>query len=129
MQPMMIYAFNHPSKKAAIYGELDEAGLVIFAVNAAKDSPIRGTELFRRMMAAFGDDVRAILGSWTKGRGESMNIDEVNRLTASGMILEDAVLKAWTVTRAKKLGFDKVKVVYSEGVPGAYIRIQVLIEK
>jgi hypothetical protein len=129
MTPLMVFAYNHPSQKAAIYAELDAQGLVTFAVHAAPDSPIRGTELFLRMMSAFGDDAKAILGAWTKGDKPSINIDEVNRLTGQGMPLEDAVQFAWTVTRAKKLGFAKIRVVAQEGLPGSFRRLEVMIEK
>ena len=54
--PVMVFAYNHPSQKAAIYAELDSQSVITFAIQATKDSPIRGTELFRRMMIAFGDE-------------------------------------------------------------------------
>lgn len=129
MTPLMVYAYNHPSKKAAIMGELDGLGIVTFAVYAAADSPIRGTELFRRMMNAFGDDAKAIHGVWRKGRSPSINIDKVNELTGRGAAIEDAVLHAWTVTRAHKIGFNKVRVTDQQGSPGHYRKIDVLIEK
>jgi len=81
------------------------------------------------MMLAFGDDAKAIHGVWRKGTSPSINIDKVNELTAQGMLLEDAVLQAWTVTRARKLGFDKVRVIDHEGSQRAYRKIDVMIEK
>ncbi len=80
-------------------------------------------------MIAFGDDVIAIHGSWKKGTNPSINIDEVNRLTGQGMSLEDAVQNAWTVTRAKKIGFLNVRVIHQEGLPGNFRKIDVMIEK
>ncbi len=127
--PLMVFAYNHPSKKAAITGELDSLGIVTFVVYAAADSPMRGTELFRRMMNAFGDDATAIHGVWRKGFSPSINIDKVNELTGKGAAIEDAVLHAWTVTRARKIGFTKVRVTYQQGSPGNYRKIDVLIEK
>lgn len=129
MTPLMVFAYNHPSQKAAIYAELDAHGVVTFAVHAASDSPIRGTELFLRMMNAFGDDAKAIEGVWRKGNSPSINIDKVNELTGQGMAIEDAVMHAWTVTRARKLGFAKVSVTYQQGSPGLYRKVDVLIEK
>jgi hypothetical protein len=128
VSPMMVVAYYHPSQKAAISGELDEFGIVTFAVFAASDSPIRGTMLFLRMMNAFGSDATAIQGVWRKGQRPSINIDKVNELTAKGTSIDDAVLQAWTVTRARKLGFTKVSVVRHEGSPGNYRKIDVLIE-
>ena len=127
--PMLVFAYNHPSKKAAVYGEVDDQGVVTFAIQAASDSPVRGTELFRRMMLAFGADAKAIHGIWRKGNLPSINIDEVNKLTGQGLQLAEAVLRTWTVTRASKLGFVKVRIINQEGLPGSYRKIDVLIEK
>lgn len=88
--------------------------------------------MFNRMMRDFGVDVRAIHGVWRKspsGR-PSTNIDKVNELTASGMALMDAIQHAWTVTRARKLGFTQVCVIgQPEGSADAYTKIDVLIER
>jgi len=129
MTPLMVFVYNHPSKKAAIYGELDAQGIVEFAVQAASDSPIRGTELFLRMMNAFGGDARAIRGVWRKGTSPSVNIDKVNELTAGGLALEHAVVRTWTFTRAQKLGFQRSTVLLQEGTAGAYTKLDVLIER
>jgi hypothetical protein len=115
-----------------IIGSLDENGLLTFAVEAGPTSSIRGTELFDRMMRHFGHEVRTIQGVWRKGHHgrPSANIDKVNELTRQGVLLEDAILKAWTVTRAMKWGFNQVHVIgLTEGIPGAYTKIDVLIEK
>jgi hypothetical protein len=115
-----------------IFGEMDENGIVTFVVEAGPESSIRGTELFNRMMLHFGDDVRAIHGVCCKGPlgRPSTNIDKVNELTAGGMTLEAAIHHAWTVTRAKKLGYSRVRVIGTPaGVPGAFTKIDVLIEK
>ena len=125
----MEFGYNHPIQKAAIAGEVDILGVVTFVVVAEPDSPIRGTELFNRMMNAFGDDAKAIHGVWRKGSMPSINIDKVNELTGKGVSIEEVVLHAWTVTRAKKLGFATVSVTYEEGSPGKYRKIDVLIEK
>lgn len=107
-----------------ILGYLDEDGVVTFAIEAGEGSPIRGTELFNNMMRYFGE-VKAIRGVWCSG----MNLAKVNELTAKGVLLEEAVKEAWTVTRARKLDFNKVTVVLQEGCPGEYTRVDVLIEK
>lgn len=115
-----------------IFGELDQNGVVTFVVEAGPGSPIRGTELFNRMMSDFGAAARAIHGVWCKGPSgrPSTNIDKVNELTAAGMSLEDGIQHAWTVTRARKLGFTKVSVIgQPKGSPGAYTKIDVRIER
>jgi hypothetical protein len=121
-----------PSEVKGILGSMDELGVVTFFISAGEDSPVRGTEMFNRMMAHFGDEARAIQGQWIRSRtGElSTNIDKVNELTAAGMKLEEAIQHAWTVTRARKLGFVNVRVLGNPvGTPGAYDFLQVLIER
>jgi hypothetical protein len=123
---------NFPWPGTGIIGVLDAKGVVTFAITATKDSPVRGTELFTQMMKHFGDDALAIQAVWRIGfQGtQSINIDKVNELTASGMPLDEAIHHTWTVTRAKKLGFDKVFLLgLPTGVPGAYLKMDVLIEK
>jgi hypothetical protein len=129
MMPLMVFSYNHPSQNAAIYAELDAQGVVTFVVFATPDSPVRGTELFNRMMIAFGDDAKAIQGVWRKGSMPSINIDKVNELTGKGASIDNAVRHAWTVTRAKKLGFAKVSVIHQDGSPGNFRKIDVLIER
>lgn len=117
---------------AGIIGTIQENGVVRFVVTAGEGSSVRGTELFNRMMAEFGEEVRAIEGVWRKGSLDlpSTNIDKVNELTALGVPIEEAIRNTWTVTRAFKLGFTRVRVLGNlEGQPGAYTKIDVLIEK
>lgn len=115
-----------------ILGELDENGVVTFAVEAGEDSPIRGTELFNLMMRAFGPGAKVIHGSWNLGHlgKPSTNIDKVNELTRAGVPLEEAIQQTWTVTRARKLGFQRYQILgQPEGTPGVYTKIDVLIQK
>jgi hypothetical protein len=120
------------ANEKGIYGEQDENGIVTFVVDAGPDSPVRGTEMFNRMLDFFGDDVRAICGTWRKSNLglPSANIDKVNELTALGTPLEEALLQTWTVTRAAKRGYGKVRLLETpDGAPGAYTRIVVLMER
>lgn len=120
-----------PDGKGVI-ATLDEQGELTFVISAGEGSPIRGTEMFDLMMRAFADKVRSICGVWRRGyQGQpSVNLDRVNELTAQGMPLAEAVLKTWTVTRAARWGFQRVRVVGGpEGTPGSFTKIDVLIEK
>jgi hypothetical protein len=115
-----------------IVADLDDAGVVTFAIEAGEGSSIRGTDMFDAMMQDFGAAVHAIKGVWRKGPSgrPSTNIDKVNELSGVGMALEEAITHAWTVTRARRLGFLKVRVLGAPvGQPGAYTEIDVLIEK
>jgi len=96
-----------------ILGSMDEAGIVTFFIAADEGASIRGTELFNRMMQFFGNDVQAIHGLWVKNAQglPSTNIDKVNELTQAALPLEEAIQQAWTVTRAKKLGFQRVRLL------------------
>jgi hypothetical protein len=126
-----LFELYTPEKKGII-AELDEGGVLTFAIEAGPGSSIRGTEMFNRMMDCFGEDVRVIQAVWRKNpQGlPSTNIDKVNELTAAGMALLEAVHHAWTVTRAVKRGFRKVSLIGApDGVPGAYTKMDVQIEK
>lgn len=125
-----IFELYTPEQRGII-GELDEDGVVTFAIHAGEGSSIRGTEMFKRMMQHFGDDVRAIRGVWRKYRDRpSANIDKVNELTGTGTPISEAILHGWTVTRAAKLGYCRVRLIgIPEGRPGAYTQIDVWIEK
>ncbi len=115
-----------------ILATLDEQGIVTFVVMAGEGSPIRGTEMFDLMMRAFGAQVRGIRGVWRRGYQDqpSTNLDKVNELTSWGVPLAEAVLQAWTVTRARRWGFTRVSIVGEpQGAAGAYTKIDVLIEK
>jgi hypothetical protein len=130
LNPLEFELFTPEGK--AILAYLDEAGVITFAIQAGEGSSIRGTEMFNRMMQHFGTNVRAIQGVWLKSSTghPSTNIDKVNELTAAGMTLEEAVTHTWTATRANKWGFHKVNLLRPpEGAPGAFTKINVLIEK
>jgi hypothetical protein len=108
-----------------IFGSLNKEGIVSFIVEAGKGSPVSGTELIAKMMAAFGNRVTAIQGNWTYG----VNLAKVNELTASGMSPEQAVTKTWTASRAAMFGFGQGAVQLVEGSPGAYTKLQVLFTR
>jgi hypothetical protein len=111
---------------------LDRQGFLEFVVFAGDESPIRGTEMFDLVIRSFGAAIRGIKGVWRTGfQGQaSVNLDKGNELAAQGIPLDEAVLQAWTVTRAKRWGFSRVTVLGPpKGMPGAYSKIDVLIEK
>jgi len=120
-----------PDNEGAILGEVDEKGVLTFAVSASAGSPLRGTELFDLMLRAFGGRVRAVLGVWRRGfqGSPSVNLDKVNERTAAGAPLIDAVRETWTFTRAARWGFTRVTSLVVEGTPGSYTKIDVLLEK
>jgi hypothetical protein len=125
------FALTTPEGKG-ILGSLSDAGVVEFAIQAGAGSSIRGTEMFDRMMDHFGADAIAIHAVWIRNAAghPSTNIDKVNELTATGVDLGQAILQAWTVTRAMRRGFSKAKVLGTpDGTPGGYTRIDVLIEQ
>jgi hypothetical protein len=125
------FSLSTPEGKG-IVAVLDSNGIVTFAIDAGSSSSIRGTEMFNRMMQFFGTDAVAIQGVWRRShfRRQSANIDKVNELTAKGMAIEDAIRQTWTVTRARKLGFTRVRLLGQPiGQPGVFDEIDVLIEK
>jgi hypothetical protein len=120
-----------PNDIASIVGSVDEKGVLTFAIFAKTATPIRGTEMFDLMMRAFGHRVRAVAGVWRRGHegSPSVNLDKVNERTGSGLSLEASIPQTWTFTRAARWGFTRVRLVHSEGTPGNYTKIDILLEK
>jgi hypothetical protein len=110
------FAWFHDTEPKGILGSVNAEGVVSFAIEAGTGSSVRGTTYFNAMMDFFGDAAIAI--------------DKVNEMTQAGAELLSAVLHAWTVTRAIKRGFCKVRVLGTPvGSSGAYSRIEVRIDK
>ncbi len=108
-----------------IYATIGEDGFVEFKINT-EGTGVRGTDLFHRMMRAFGGRVRGIWGMCPKGT----NLDKVNELTAEGIPLPEAVTRTWTAHRARDFGFGKAVVPEDPiGVPGAYTKVVVRFVK
>ncbi|MCP4353932.1 MAG: hypothetical protein GY795_51455 [Desulfobacterales bacterium] len=108
-----------------IYATLDKNGIADFMIEAGKDSPVRGKEMFRRMVEYYGDNLKAVAGNWTYGD----NLAAVNKLTESGVPLEKAVIETWTGYQASKYGFAKAVIETVEGTAGKYIKLRVLFTK
>jgi hypothetical protein len=108
-----------------IYATIDEDGFVEFKINT-KGTGVRGTDLFNRMMRAFGGRVRGIWGMWAAGT----NLEKVNELTAQSIPLAEAVTRTWTAHRARDFGFNQA-VIQGEpiGIPAAYTRVVVRFVK
>ena len=119
------------SEGKGILGELDDRGVLSFAIQAGPTSSIRGTEMFNRMLDFFGDRVNSIRGYWLKRLDEpSTNIDKVNELLEAGLPLGQAIQHAWTVTRARKRGFVHLAIVDAvESSPGFYRKVEVLMTR
>jgi hypothetical protein len=83
------------------------------------------------MMEHFGKDVKGVRGSWRnrEDAANNLNLGTVNKLTAGGMPLEEAVKGAWTAKQAAKYGFTKATIEAVEGTPGHYTTIHVLFTK
>jgi hypothetical protein len=87
--------------------------------------------MFDFMMRAFGGRVRAMLGVWRRGYegSPSVNLDRVNVRTAAGLPLEESIRQTWTFTRAARWGLTRVARVDTEGSPGRFTKIDVVLEK
>ena len=108
-----------------IYATIDEDGFVEFKINT-EGTGVRGTEVFQRMMRAFGDRVRGVWGMWPTG----INLETVNELTAQGLPLPEAVTRTWTANCARDFGFGTA-IIHEEpmGIPGAYTKVVVRFVK
>jgi hypothetical protein len=107
-----------------ILASLDRDDFVEFKVNA-QGSGFRGTDLFKRMMEYFGDNVRGIWGKWVSGT----NLEIVNQLTSQGLSRDEAVIRACTANRARDVGFGRATLVKAEREPGAHTNIEVKFTK
>lgn len=126
-EPFQVFLENG---KTGIWSEMDSDGYITFKVNA-EDSPISGSDFFRRMMEHHGSEVTGIRGVWVSKslKKSNKNLGFVNKLTAAGISLEDAVKQAWTAKQAALFGFHKIQIVKVIGSPGNYSMIEVLITK
>ncbi|QRN93038.1 hypothetical protein JRI60_27950 [Archangium violaceum] len=118
------FVFTIPGTKYGILGAIDEKGVVEMVIEAGKESPVRGSDMFFKMMNHFGPKVKAVRGKWVYGD----NLAKVNELTAKGVPLEEAVKQAWTGRRAAEYEFTKPTLEKIEGEMGAYTNIEVRFE-
>jgi hypothetical protein len=80
-----------------------------------------------RYMDEVGVEVQQIKGVWKEGYGLTDNLDEFNRLTASGVSPEIAALRTWTGQQCTKHGFGAVQgFARLEGSRGAYTHVEPL---
>ncbi|MHC4407003.1 MAG: hypothetical protein ACYTG0_45905, partial [Planctomycetota bacterium] len=107
-----------------LLANINEAGIVEYAVEATGAS-IRGTEMFNRMMNHFGNHVRGVRGIWRRGDHWA----KVNKLTAAGMSIDEAVTRTWAANRAREWGYVNATVLLRMGRAGSYEVIEVIFLK
>ena len=78
-------------------------------------------------MAHFGPRVERVSGHWVSQSPDAnnKNLGTVNRLTAEGMPLAQAVMQAWTAQQAARHGFTHLNLLLHRGSPGQYRKILV----
>lgn len=101
-----------------IYADLNNEGMIEFFIEAGPQANPRGNVLFKERIKHFGDSAKGVVGSWTHGD----NLSAFNRLTAQGLLLEEAAFQTWTGGQAARNGFTKVEVFAAEA-PGAFTRV------
>ena len=108
-----------PDKAKGIYGALNKDGLVEFVIEAGPQASPHGRVLFAEMMEHFGSKAKGVVGSWSYGD----NLARFNQLVAQGMTPAKAAAQTWTGTQAARFGFTTVRIVTTEGAPGAYTKV------
>ncbi|MHB0953991.1 MAG: SpvB/TcaC N-terminal domain-containing protein [Allorhizobium sp.] len=93
--------------------------------SGVRSTVLKGGEQFDKILQFFKGQFSAIKGNWQFGS----NLAKVNELTATGMSLEQAAAQTWTASKAADAGYKTIKVLGSEGAPGAYTAVQVLFLK
>ena len=115
-----------------ILSTLSDKGIVDFKINAV-GSPIRGGDMFDKMMNHYGDNVKGIRGNWMNlDKSESnKNLGIINKLTSQGVPLKDAVMKTWTAAQAIRYGYteSKIQTDYVKGDSGNYTKVEVIFTK
>ena len=97
------------------------------ALNIRAGGRIRGSALIDKVMAHFGPRVERVSGHWVSQSPDAnnKNLGTVNRLTAEGMPLAQAVMQAWTAQQAARHGFTHLNLLLHRGSPGQYRKILV----
>jgi hypothetical protein len=111
-----------------IWGEVNGGVLEFIVENMPKVKPTTGCPgwwLFKVMMDHFqaeGTTVTTVLGAWTYGD----NLETVNRETAAGVPLLEAIKTTPTWGYVSSTGYNRINVLpTSKGTPGHYTRIHV----
>ena len=86
---------------------------------------LRGSVLYELMMQQLGSKVKKIRGLWVSGS----NLNEVNRLTKLGLLLEKAVFLTWSGKRAYRLGYTEIDSIEFRGRPGMYGNVDVVFAR
>ncbi|WP_428986358.1 RICIN domain-containing protein [Streptomyces camelliae] len=124
-----VYYAEYPSG-ASIVADIDKDGLFGLAIEAIKDAPPRGSEMFNAALAHFGDAVKGIKGYWQDGGTLSDNLNSFNAAVRGGASLEDAALKeTFTGKMAARAGFTKVEITELRGMPGHYTNVGVTFRR
>jgi len=113
------YTWQHQESRSLIAAELDKNGDLTLLVNRNEGSPLRGSEMFDKVMNHFGDRVNSITGNFIDDNRETFN-----RLTAAGADDTTAALGTWTGKQASRYGFTSVGSVLTRGGRGAYSKIE-----
>ncbi|GAA5120705.1 hypothetical protein JIN84_05920 [Luteolibacter yonseiensis] len=132
-----IFVLDYPDIVAfspSINGMLTENGTLIFGIKTPeKDSPVRGADMFNRMITHFGDRVKSIQGQWYEYDSENpdrrSNLYTFNKFIKEGKIPEEAALLTFTGKMAGRNGFKDVKILESRGKKGEYTRVKVEFKK
>lgn len=131
---------------AAVEKEGSHRTLELFFVlkgvlTGARIPGFEGEDQYRKVMEHFAGQFNRIQGHW--GQPYSDNLDQANKLTASGLSLEEAAKLTWSGRQAAKYGYTEVTVDYldladwtpgkgqkgTRGEPGDYDQVLVYFSK
>ena len=82
-------------------------------------------------MDHFGDNAKGFLGVWVNKEkaANNKNLGAINKLTAQGMPLEEAVHHAWSAKQLVPYKMTKAEIKIADGTPGNYTRLYVLFTR
>ncbi|MBX3740248.1 MAG: hypothetical protein KF712_04610 [Akkermansiaceae bacterium] len=128
------YARRSTEVSPSLSAFLDEDGVITYGIKTpAENSPVRGKELFDRMMEHFGERVKAIRAEWycddPADNDPRSNIHTANQLTSTGKAMDEAAAATFTGKMAARHGFTAAKVMETRGTPGNYTKVIVIFQK
>jgi hypothetical protein len=113
-----------------VTGWVDAEG-VLHAVVHRTDRTPAGNVMFGRMMDSIGDQVRAIEGWWSPGRGPSDNLASFNAAVRDSHLSPEDAARSSTFTgkMATRHGFTDVNIAAMDGRPGECRSVRVLFTR
>lgn len=112
------YEWRHPESRSLFDAYLDDKGGLWMLVEVTEGSPVRGRDIFIRIMSLFGSRVKTVEGNLVDS-----NKDSFAAALAAGKTPTEAAWATWTGKMAREHGYTKILHVDQEVFPDKPVRI------